>query len=126
MVGVIEISKSSIQTFRNILQLKAQIEVQLVTLGKKQPSALRLLQFLFSKPVVNAKDVADAIQSSALTANSPLADFVQLEILQETAGYQRNRIFHTWICFEFWLSSTTKQPSWPHRVPAEGEGLPGK
>lgn len=94
MVGVIETSESSIQTFRNILQLKAQIEVQLATLGKKQSNALQLLQFLFSKPVVNAKDVAEAIQSSAPTANSLLADFVQLEILQETTGYQRNRIFH--------------------------------
>ena len=94
MAGVIETSESSIQTFRNILILKEKIEAQLFTLGKKQGNALQLLQFLFSKPVVNAKDVTDAVNVSAPTANTLLADFVRLEILQETTGYQRNRIFH--------------------------------
>ncbi|MCB0521949.1 MAG: Fic family protein [Lewinellaceae bacterium] len=94
MAGVIETSESSIQTFRNILILKERIEAQLFTLGKKQGNARQLLQFLFSKPVVNAKDVADAIHGSAPTANSLLADFVRLQILEETTGYQRNRIFH--------------------------------
>jgi Fic family protein len=93
LVGVIETSKSSIQTFRNILTLQASIEARTATLGRRQANARRLVQKLYSKPIINAKEVAEILAVSAPTANSLLSGLVRLEILEETTGYLRNRMF---------------------------------
>jgi hypothetical protein len=42
---------------------------------------------------VSAKDVGDHLEVSHPTANALIQDFTRLNILQETTGYQRNRIF---------------------------------
>ncbi|MFQ5447932.1 MAG: Fic family protein [Saprospiraceae bacterium] len=93
LVGVVETSKSSIQSFRDILMMQASIEARTATLGRRQANAKRLVQKLYSRPIVNAKEVAEMLEVSAPTANSLLAGLVRLEILEETTGYLRNRMF---------------------------------
>jgi cell filamentation protein, protein adenylyltransferase len=93
LVGVVETSKSSIQTFRNILTMQTSIEARTATPGRRQANAKRLVQKLYSRPIVNAKEVAEVLEVSAPTANSLLADLVRLDILEETTGYLRNRMF---------------------------------
>ena len=93
MVGVIETSESSIQTFRDILALKEELKQEIQQLKRKATNAKKLLDYLFRQPIVTPKDLQKALDISAPTANSLLMDFVRLEILEEQTGYQRNRIF---------------------------------
>jgi Fic family protein len=94
LVGIIETSQKGIETFKSILKLKEAIESKkLISLGKKQPTAKLLMTYLFRKPVVTAQDVQRELKISLPTANSILADFERLKILNEKTGWKRNREF---------------------------------
>ena len=55
--------------------------------------AKSFLEFLYSKPITDAGDVARALKINVSTALRLIADFMKLEILEEVTGYKRNRIF---------------------------------
>jgi Fic family protein len=94
LVGIIETSQKGTDTFKSILKLKEQIEdKKLINLGKKLPTAKLLMTYLFRKPVVTAQDVQRELKISLPTANSLLADFERLKILNEKTGFKRNREF---------------------------------
>lgn len=94
LVGIIETSNKGIDTLKSILKLKEQIEDnKLTTLGKKLPSAKRLIKYLYRKPIVTAQDVLEELKVSLPTANSLLTDFENLKIVNEKTGWKRNREF---------------------------------
>ena len=94
LVGIIETSSKGIDTFKSILKLKEEIEDnKLTTLGKKLPTAKRLIKYLYRKPVVTAQDVVNELKVSLPTAISLLSDFENLKILNEKTGWKRNREF---------------------------------
>ena len=86
-------SENSIQTFKNIIELRSKVEHKIVSLGKKHALAKSFLEFLYSKPITDAGDVARALKINVSTALRLIADFMKLEILEEVTGYKRNRIF---------------------------------
>jgi Fic family protein len=91
--GVRSTSENSIQTFKNIIKLRSQTEEKIISLGKKQALAKSFLQFLFSKPITDASEVAEALEINVSTAFRLIDDFIKLKILAELTGYKRNRIF---------------------------------
>ncbi len=91
--GVIETSKKSINTFENIIILRSNLEKKMYTLGKKVPRAQKLLEFLFSKPIVNVNDVQNFLGVQYVAANNLVQDFVDQKILYEITGFSRNRYF---------------------------------
>lgn len=94
LAGIIETSDKGITTFKNILKLKEEIEdKKLPELGKKLPTAKQLMKYLYKKPVVNVQEIQDELKVSLPTANSLIADFEKLKILNEKTGYKRNREF---------------------------------
>jgi Fic family protein len=94
LVAVIETSKKGVETFEQILQLRETIEgKKLITLGKKLPKAKDLMNVLYSKPSLTAAEIAELISVTPATANALIRDFVELEILMEVTGGQRNRRF---------------------------------
>lgn len=94
LVGVIETSKESIQVFKDILELKSDLEtVRLPKLGSKIEKGQVLLKQLFQIPITDAKQVSELLGVSASTANRLINDFIDLGILFELTGYKRNRKF---------------------------------
>ena len=91
--GVRSTSENSIQTFKNIIKLRSDIEHKIIALGKKQALAKSFLQFLYSNPITDANDVAKALNINISTALRLIEDFIKLNILIEVTGYKRNRIF---------------------------------
>jgi Fic family protein len=91
--GVRTTSENSIQTFKSIIALRSEVEHKIISLGKKQELAKALLQFLYSKPISDANDVAQSLGISVSTALRLIDDFIKLEILIEVTGFKRNRIF---------------------------------
>lgn len=92
--GVIETAENSILTFQNIIQLRDKIErQQLITLGKKQTDAQRLLNELYKQPIMDGSTIAETMSIHASTANRMISNFIQMGILKELTGYKRNRIY---------------------------------
>jgi len=91
--GVRVTSVSSIQTFKSIIQLREETDLKLATLGKKQSLAKELVNLLYSNPILDSGDVARELQINPSTSKRILDDFLSLNILKETTGFKRNRIF---------------------------------
>jgi Fic family protein len=94
LTGVIQTSEKSVATLQKIIELKNTIERErLLLLGKRSKSAIEFLHKLFTKPVVTIKDVQQMTGLSPKAASSMAQAFVEQNILVETTGYQRNRVF---------------------------------
>ena len=93
LVGVIQTAEDSIQTFKNIIYLRQECEPLIMSLGKKVLTAKSFLNYLFSKPVTDAKEVAEQLEINFSTASRLINDFIRLNILKEITGYRRNRLF---------------------------------
>jgi Fic family protein len=91
--GVKTTSENSIQTFKNIIQLRSDVEYKIVALGRKHALAKELLRFLYREPITDTSDIATYLQINVSTASRLIDDFIKLNILIEVTGYKRNRIF---------------------------------
>ncbi|MDP1559094.1 MAG: Fic family protein [Nitrosomonas sp.] len=93
LTAVIETAEKGKQTFQSILALRNELESKMVTLGRRAENARALLLELYKKPVVSVNDVAGLLGLTHRAANGLVAQFVELGILEEITGYQRNRMF---------------------------------
>ncbi|HMZ66596.1 MAG TPA: Fic family protein, partial [Leptospiraceae bacterium] len=94
LVGVIETAEKSAITLKKIIDLKAMIEKnKIIKIGKRAPTAHALLHGLFKKPLVTSKDVQSITGLSQKAANELVKVFMKEEILIESTGYKRNKVF---------------------------------
>ena len=94
LTGVLRTAESSIDTFNAIIKLRQVVEEKrITTLGKRVPLALELMRYLYSKPIVDANEIATALEVNISTAHRLIQDFEKLKILIEQTGYKRNRVF---------------------------------
>jgi Fic family protein len=94
LTGVIVTAENSVDTLRKIIELKARIEKEhIMSMGKRSKQALELFHHLFRKPVITVSDVQKITALSPKAANELVRIFVEIKILRETTGYQRNRVF---------------------------------
>lgn len=92
--GIKQTSENSIQTFKEIIKLRQEIEQHsILTLGKKTKLAQQFINYLYSNPVVDSKSVASALSINSSTAFRLIEDLIKLNILKEMTGLRRNRIF---------------------------------
>jgi len=92
--GIKQTSENSIQTFKEIIKLRQEIEQHsILTLGKKTKLAQQFINYLYSNPVIDGQSVATALDINSSTAFRLIDDFVKLNILKEMTGLKRNRIF---------------------------------
>jgi Fic family protein len=93
LVGVIEIAKSSIATFDNILKLQKKVETQLQTLGSRTANAQKVINTLYQHPVINAGKVGKAAGVSPASAYKLIADLEKFGILKEITGGKRGKMY---------------------------------
>ncbi|MDD3234839.1 MAG: Fic family protein [Candidatus Cloacimonetes bacterium] len=91
--AVMETSEKGKVTFENILKLHRSTENELVKLGRRAENARKLMMHLYRSPVVTIKQVEELLNLNYARANSLVSSLVAMNILQETTGYSRNRIF---------------------------------
>ncbi|HRQ68308.1 MAG TPA: Fic family protein [Candidatus Syntrophosphaera sp.] len=91
--AVIETSKKGKLTFENILKLHRSTENKLVKLGRRAENARKLLMHLYQSPVTTIKQVQTLLNLNYVPANQLVNSLVDMNILKETTGYSRNRIF---------------------------------
>lgn len=91
--GIRVTAENSILTFKEIIALRVSVETKIITLGKKQLLAKKLLQNLYSQPITDMQSIAIALNVSIPTVSRLLNDFIRLGILVELTGFKRNRVF---------------------------------
>jgi Fic family protein len=82
-----------VETFRAIVELKAELDEKTQSLGRRAHNGARLLQVLYSTPGIRSQDVSRRLDVSPMTAHNLIRDFEALGILREVTGFQRNRIY---------------------------------
>jgi Fic family protein len=91
--GVFQVSQAATDTARAILDLReAHREVIAQKMGGST-NGLRLLDLLFEQPIINIRLVERHIDCSYVTAGKLVDQLVELKMLQEITGGQRNRLY---------------------------------
>ena len=94
LVGVIQTAENGVDTLDKIVSLKKSIEEESILLmGRRTKQGMVLFHQLFSQPVLTSKEVESMTGLSRKAANDLIKVFIEKNILKETTGYQRNRVF---------------------------------
>jgi len=93
LLAVAETAENGIQTFRQILELKHQVDQKLIKLGRRTEIAHRLMNLLYRRPVITSPQAVAALGVTQKTAIDLIGKLAELGILREITGYKKNRIF---------------------------------
>lgn len=102
--AVIDTANSGVETFKQILELKNEMDNIVTNFGKKGHNANLLIQFLYQKPIISVADIVEPLNISKQTANLLIRDFETNNILKEITGYERNKLY----AFEKYLNIYSK------------------
>ena len=76
-----------------IMTLRHEVEHQILTLGKRAENAKKLLLHLYQRPMVSIGDVSEILDVTHPSAAALVKQLESLDILVETTGYGRNRLY---------------------------------
>lgn len=93
LIGIIETAKQGIRTFDGILQLQKSMDERLESLGSRAADAYKVIQHLYTRPIIDAAGVAPLIGKTNVSAYKLIADLEKAGILKEMTGAQRNRAY---------------------------------
>jgi Fic family protein len=94
MLGIADVSAQATDTAREILALREAHRVSITeNLGRASGNGHRVLEKLYTVPIVSVSDVREITGTSFTSANSLVARLVRIGILHEFTGQSRNRKF---------------------------------
>jgi len=93
LTGIIETTKNGVKTFNGIFSLQKELDIKLKTLKSREGNARRLIEYLYKKPLINASVTEEVTQLSGASVYKLLRDLEQLEILIESTGAKRGKIY---------------------------------
>lgn len=92
--GVAEVSNEATGTARRIVDLREQHRTLIVdAFGRAAANGLKVLETLYSRPIITVNDIADVTGVTYPAANNLMARFVKAGLLAEITGQARNRRF---------------------------------
>lgn len=93
LVGVIETAKTGIVTFDSILKLQKDIDSKLETLGKRVVHGIKLIEYMYKKPVITITEAIKVLKLSPPPVYRLISELENMGILKEITGNTRNREF---------------------------------
>jgi len=93
LTGIIETSKNGVETFNSILHLSKSTEEKITKLGARSADAHKVIDYLYSNPVIDAQKVGSIIDKKPQSAYQLINKLENLKILREITGSQRNRLY---------------------------------
>jgi Fic family protein len=91
LVGVIEVSNNSIETFKKVILLKERTDQKLMGLKGKAPDARKVLERLWQNPILNVTGIMQTIGKSQPSAYNLLNDLERLGILRPISINSRKK-----------------------------------
>lgn len=92
--GIIEVSQEATITARHIVELREAHRALIIEhFGRVAANGLKVLEFLYSRPIIAVNDVAGMTRTSFTAANQLIQKFVAHGLLSEITGHTRNRQF---------------------------------
>ncbi len=91
--AVVSTAESGKWTFRRILALRQELDLEVVKLGRRAENARQLIMHLYQNPKITVNEAMEILGVNYVPANGLISTLVDLGVLQEITGYQRNRIF---------------------------------
>ncbi len=91
--GVIETAGKGVETFDAILKLKQNTDEKIQKLGVRTNNAQKIMQYLFTHPLIAVGKVEELTAVSKKTAYNLVADLERLEILKEITGGKRAKLY---------------------------------
>jgi Fic family protein len=93
LTGVIETAKKGVTTFDGILQLQKMIDNKLKEIGGRSVDARKVVEYLYTQPIVDAQRVSTITGKSLKSTYSLLALLEELDIVKEITGAQRGKLY---------------------------------
>ncbi len=94
LTGIRDVARQATETSRKIVALREQHRQLIMDrFGSSTGNAMRVLEYMYKRPYLNVKNVAELLDISYPNANGLVEKFVTNEILFETTGRRRNRVF---------------------------------
>lgn len=93
LTGVIETAKNGVTTFDGILQLQKTIDSKLKEIGSRSVDANKVVEYLYTKPIVDANTASKITGKSLKSTYSLLLLLEELEIVKEITGAQRGKLY---------------------------------
>lgn len=93
LTGIIETSKKGVKTFDAILQLQRNIDEKIKSLKARASDAKLIVEYLFTKPIINAATVTRIINKSPASAYKLIKSIEELGIVKEITGSERGRLY---------------------------------
>lgn len=93
LVGIAKTAQKGKITFEKIIALRRTSETAILMLGKRAKAGQRLLQLLYSQPIISSKLICQSLNITHPAANQLIKDFQKIGIFQEITGFKRNRLF---------------------------------
>lgn len=92
LIGVAQQARDAEERTIRLVELQQQVRGELLD-GRRSPTVLRLAELLFDQPYVSAKSVQRDLGVTNPTAQAAIEALVELAILREITGRQRNRYY---------------------------------
>ena len=93
MEGVLETSQQAVTTAQTILRVFEKDRQRIEQLGRPAGSALRLHQYLQTRPLITIQKAADDTGMTRPTVAASMKHLVELGIVRELTGKERHRLF---------------------------------
>lgn len=91
--GVIETADNGVKTFEKILVLQKDIETKIQSLGSRSANALKVINELYIRPIIDANTIAEITNLSLVSSYKLIAELLRVRILKEVTGGKRKRIY---------------------------------
>ncbi len=93
LTGVAETAEQASTTARDLMILFDAHRLQIAGLGRAAPSALRVHELMQASPIVTIQTVCEKLGVSFPTASTALENLAKIDVVRETTGRQRDRIY---------------------------------
>ncbi len=93
LVGVIETTEKSIQTFDGILKLQKVVEEKMQDLGSRSTNGRLVLNYLYQHPIVGVQKVRELTSLSLPSVYKLIEDLGRMEILVKVTGAKRKKLY---------------------------------
>lgn len=94
LTGVAETAEKATETLSEVMTLKLRLEGEINrSFGRKSNNATILLTHLFHQPLVSVRQVEEITKLSYKASNDLVNSFIKANILRETTGQNRNRMY---------------------------------